>query len=133
MHDAPVILILAKPFMSRTTESAYLLAATGAVQQIIVASSMLMVAVVVLFLAAWYYRKRFLSDDTASGAPTWTFQDLREMRDRGELTEQEYEALRASLISSFHHSGETHRPLGGTHTVDPEPRNNFDLEKDQDS
>jgi hypothetical protein len=102
-----------------------------ATQRIVVASALLMGAVVVLFLAVCYYRKRYLSNEQPAGAQTWTFQDLREMRDRGELTEDEYEALRTGLIASFRGSGGPQDPSEGTNTANHDHVDNFDLEKGQ--
>jgi uncharacterized membrane protein len=41
--------------------------------------------------------RRWVRSDPADETP-FTLQDLREMRDRGELTPAEYEALRAEMI-----------------------------------
>jgi hypothetical protein len=68
---------------------------------IIVACGLLMTAVLVLFLGVWFYRKRILQDDSSSSNAFWTFEDLRNMKDRGELSEEEYQSLRAAMIGAF--------------------------------
>ena len=56
-------------------------------------------AVIVLGLAMWYYRFWVKSWDS-SPDPTWTLQELRDLRSAGELSEEEYEALRQSVLES---------------------------------
>ena len=102
-----------------------------ATQRIVVASALLMAAVVVLFLAVRYYRRYFLLDDEASGPRIWTLQELSEMRDRGELTGEEYEALRATLIASFHGSSDSRPPSDSDNKAVHGHVYNFDLEKGQ--
>ncbi len=46
----------------------------------------------------FYLRKRLFADD-AGGEPAGLFADLRAMRDRGEITEEEYERTRAVVIA----------------------------------
>ncbi len=55
-------------------------------------------AVVVLALAVKIARRRWLESESAPG-PEWTLQGLREMLARGELTDAEYERLRATMIA----------------------------------
>jgi hypothetical protein len=51
--------------------------------------------VVSLILRQWYR-----SSSDSSGAGGFTLQDLREMRDDGRLTEEEFEAARTALIGT---------------------------------
>jgi hypothetical protein len=79
---------------------------------------------VVAFLAVRYYYRRVFGQNEASGAQSWTFEDLKRMKDEGQLTQEEYQALRASLISSF----KGHAPKQAS--PDPSPvGGDFDLEK----
>ena len=100
-----------------------------ATQKIVAACALLVGAVVVLALAVWYYRKRYILDDRPSGGQMWTFEDLRQMKDRGELTEGEYQALRASLVASFGHSGSPKATSGRTQGESLDLTQDFDLEK----
>ncbi len=68
--------------------------------QIIVACLLLILALCVLWLGVWYYRRRWMGEDAASGS-AWTLEDIRRLRDRGELTEEEYQRMRAVLIRSY--------------------------------
>src|SRR5687767_12579557 len=68
--------------------------------RIIVASILLGLAVIVLSVGLWYYRKRLMEPTVSSGEP-WTFEDLRRLRDSGNLTEEEYEALRSALKNAY--------------------------------
>lgn len=53
--------------------------------------------IVVGVMAARVARRRWLSSEASS--PDWTLQDLRALRDRGELTDEEFEKLRAAAIA----------------------------------
>lgn len=66
---------------------------------IIVSCAFIALLVIVGGLGVWYYRKRVLFSDQVSA--TWTFDDLRRMRDRGDLTEEEYQSLRSAMVGSF--------------------------------
>ena len=60
-------------------------------------------AVVVLFGGLWYYRRWWLQigrQEEDTGTP-WTLDDLRRMREKGLVNEDEYQALRASMIAAF--------------------------------
>lgn len=70
---------------------------------ILLASLMLGAAFLVLAVGVWYYRRWQAGHDRESTAP-WTFDDLRKLREQGKLTDEEYHALRASMIGF--HAGE---------------------------
>ena len=59
-----------------------------------------MVGVLVLSWLGWFlmnrYRKALLKD--SGGGQLWDLDDLREMKESGQLTEQEYQALRQKLV-----------------------------------
>ncbi|HOW70704.1 MAG TPA: hypothetical protein PKY77_08895 [Phycisphaerae bacterium] len=71
--------------------------------QIIVWGLILMGAVVVLFGGLWYYRRRWLqADDKAEADRTpWTLDDLRQMRESGQINEVEYQTLRETMIAAL--------------------------------
>ena len=71
------------------------------IQRIIVACVLLIGAILVLSAAYWYYRKRYYHEEKLSDGQPWSFEDLRQMRAQGKLTEAEYQALRASLVAAF--------------------------------
>ena len=61
----------------------------------------LLLAIIVLSLGVWYYRRRWISTaDSPSSAP-WTFEDICRLRDTGAITDEEYQALRATIVGSF--------------------------------
>ncbi len=64
----------------------------------IVAGFMLAI-LVVGSLGLWLYRRH--KRIAASNEPAWTFEDLRQLRERGEITEREYHALRAALVGAY--------------------------------
>src|SRR5689334_13391747 len=65
-----------------------------------VAGGLLIAAAIVLFLGLWYYRRRWMDVDNFPEA-AWTFEDLQKLREKGDLTEEEYQALRSALKNSF--------------------------------
>lgn len=63
--------------------------------------AVLAVAVFVLFGGLWYYRRRWLRTiNTPSGTP-WTFDDLRNMKEQGQIDDEEYRSLRAAMVAAF--------------------------------
>ena len=71
------------------------------VAQIIFWCVVLAVLVLVLFGGLWYYRRRWIKmDDSPRGTP-WTFDDLRKMKEQGQISDEEYRALRAAMVASF--------------------------------
>jgi hypothetical protein len=81
------------------------------VAQIIFWCLVLALAVLVLFGGLWYYRRRWLRmPDSPAGTP-WTFEDLQKMKEQGQISDEEYRALRATMIASF----------GGRKTESPSP------------
>lgn len=104
---------------------------------IIIACAILMGLVVVLFVGLWYYRKWAFSPDDATTGAAWTFEDLRQMRDRGDLSEDEYQSLRAAMLGSYGASGPNAPPDRGdaaSHTIAgpsaDDQHGDFDMEKD---
>ena len=67
--------------------------------RIVVACGLLGMALVVLALGLWYYRRRWVNDAETGSSP-WTFEEIRALRDRGDITEEEYQALRAQLLGT---------------------------------
>lgn len=80
---------------------------------ILISCAVLLLLIIVGGLGVWYYRKQVLFSDSSSQAAVWTFDDLRRMRDRGELTEQEYQSLRAAMIGSYKSKPNQDRPDAG--------------------
>lgn len=68
---------------------------------IILWSGVLLLAVVVLSLGVWYYRRRWISTVDSPSSTPWTFEDIRRLRDTGAITDEEYQALRATIVGSF--------------------------------
>lgn len=98
--------------------------------RIIIACAMLMGAFIVLCLSVWYYRRRYYASES-SREPVWTFDDLRVMRESGEISEDEYQALRASLLGAYG-VGSSGRDSSGTVKTSNEIEgrgSDFDLEK----
>jgi uncharacterized membrane protein len=76
---------------------------TGNIQElslwIIITCLVLLAAAVILGVVILYYRRRWLNaGETAQGA--WTLEDLRKLREQGELSEDEYQAMRKVLIGA---------------------------------
>jgi hypothetical protein len=99
---------------------------------IFVSCGVIALAIILGGLGIWIYRKRVLFDDQASSQGLWTFEDLRQMRDRGDLTDQEYQALRAAMVGSFQNQGTNPGPTEAQPRSGSEDRRDFDLEKDRE-
>lgn len=69
------------------------------VTQVLVAVGLLMGAVIALGVILLMYRSRVLSSENAAEAQRGLLDDLRAMRDRGEITLEEYDAARRSLAA----------------------------------
>lgn len=71
--------------------------------QIIVWGLILMGAVVVLFGGLWYYRRYWLQadEDSSVSRTPWTLDDLRQMRESGQINEVEYQTLRETMIAAL--------------------------------
>ena len=74
---------------------------TDSVIQVLIWGGVLLLAVIVLFGAVWYYRRRWLTRSELTGGTPWTLDDLRRMREAGDITEEEYRALRAALVAAY--------------------------------
>jgi hypothetical protein len=62
----------------------------------------LWVLIVVLGAGIWYYRRRWWLSDSQSDGDAWTLADLRELRDTGRMTEEEFQKVRAAMIAGLH-------------------------------
>jgi len=63
--------------------------------------SILMAAVAVLGLIVWVVRKRYLDSTTSGDGGIWSLQQLRELRASGQLSEAEFQQLRAEMLGRF--------------------------------
>lgn len=57
--------------------------------------------VIVLGAAIWYYRRRWWLSESQADAEPWTLADLRQLRDTGSMTAEEYEKIRAAMIGGL--------------------------------
>lgn len=78
---------------------------------IVACALLILVLVAVLFWLRLIKRWQAAADDEVRGM--FTLQDLREMRQRGDISEAEYNKLRAKVLRSFG------RQAGGVDTADP--------------
>ena len=83
---------------------------TAALETMVVWSVVLLAAVIVFGLLIWYYR-RWLREDQPPQQQTWTLQELRDLKARGELDELEYQALRKAVL---HETGAAQRASSET-------------------
>lgn len=66
--------------------------------QLVVAIAALIAAVLLLGLIIMVMRKRLLARDNAADAGRSFMEDLRHMRDRGDITQDEFDATRRRII-----------------------------------
>jgi uncharacterized membrane protein len=87
----------------------------GRATDIISWSLVLIGGLIAAFVAVAWFRKWMHDDGAASDdAPALTLGDLRELRARGEMTEQEYELAKAKvLVEARAMAGNVGDPLGG--------------------
>ena len=62
-------------------------------------------ALLLIVLVAQWYRSRMRKPDESG--PAFTLQDLRDLRDRGELRPEEYERLRAVVVAEVRDQSES--------------------------
>jgi hypothetical protein len=68
----------------------------------IIVACIVLIGIFVLAVAIWYYLGwRRKQDASSSSAVPWTFEDLRKLRDQGQLTEEEYKVLRTNMIEMY--------------------------------
>ena len=63
--------------------------------------SILMAAIAVLGLVVWVVRKRYLDTGGPSGGGVWSLQQLRDLRASGQLSEAEFQQLRAEMLGRY--------------------------------
>ncbi len=67
-------------------------------ETLLIWGAVLIGVIVVAVPATRAVRRRWLNPETSS-SPDWTLQDLRALRDKGELTDEEFEKLKAAAIA----------------------------------
>lgn len=89
----------------------------------------------VLSLGIWYYRRRRQAGDSPASSVPWTLDDLRRLRNQGDLTEEEYQTLRANIIGLYSGESPPETPIPRQEHWDwvapdpPENRSDLDVEK----
>jgi hypothetical protein len=111
-------------------ETSLVLGAESDSWTIIIACAVLMGALIVFYIVATVYYRRFRESSSSSDDQTpWTLDDLRKLRDQGDLTPEEYQKLRAAIIGAFQRESGTSNT--GAETPDkretPENKSDFDL------
>ena len=74
------------------------LIAAGDVSAIMLYGGLLIVALLALGAAIWWLRRRYLADDASRVDGVWSLQQLRDLRARGEISEAEFQQLRAEML-----------------------------------
>ncbi len=67
----------------------------------------LALVLLVALWVAWIWLRKWYFGGAANNSheALWTLQDLRQMRERGEITEEEYETLRQQTIGAYQDKG----------------------------
>ena len=74
---------------------------------------LLIVALIVLGTVVLWLRRKYLADDASRADGIWSLQQLRELRAKGELSEDEFQKLRAEMIGRHAlRSGDTQESTG---------------------
>ena len=90
---------------------------------LVIACSLLIGALIVLYVGLSYYRRHWLGGEGGSASTPWTLEGLRELREEGIITEEEYRKMRAAMIGSVRN--QVMAPEDGSTT----PDNNETTEK----
>ncbi len=77
-----------------------ILAAQSDTADVIVWGIILIVAISGLAFLVWWAKRRFVTSDSQPNGGDWTLQHLRDMRNEGQITEAEFESLKAKAISA---------------------------------
>lgn len=60
---------------------------------------LLIVGFVILGAVAYVFRRLLLSSPAPNAPQTWSLQHLRDLRDKGQITQEEFDALREKLLA----------------------------------
>lgn len=100
---------------------------------IIVACAAILVIGLGAILGVWLSWRRWVKGNEESGGDgsIWSLDDLRQMRDRGDLTEAEYQAMRGSVIDAFRgqESATSGRASSSDFGLTDDNATDFDLKK----
>lgn len=73
----------------------------------------LIAGISILGIGVWILRRWAFSGQAGTATEDWSLQHLRELRKRGELTEEEFERLRRNMIAQFQATGSTRADSAG--------------------
>lgn len=103
-----------------------LLAMTDKYVNLFVGLAALWLFILVLGAGLWYYRRRWWLSESRSDEQPWTLADLRELRDAGGMTEEEYQKIRAAMIAGFQcDSGNSAAASDSSHSSNPSHKAEF--------
>ena len=92
-------------------KTGFMLAASSAIRHILIRGSVLLVVVAIVGLVVSRIR-RWRTEEADTSGEAWPLQDLRDLHAAGELTDEEFEQLRAEMIAAV---------KGSPPEADPEP------------
>jgi putative copper export protein len=72
---------------------------TAAVSDILLYAAALLAGVLALGLLVWYYRRRM--HQTQETAQPWTLHDLRQLHAAGQISDEEFDRLKAQVVSGI--------------------------------
>ena len=90
-------------------EAAWLLAASLVIRDMVVRGSILLAGLLVVGLLIGRVRRWRTQESDTSGEP-WTLQDLRDLHASGELTDEEFERLKAAMLAAYESSSSESGP-----------------------
>lgn len=83
-----------------------MIANTNDIGGVFVWGGLLLAAVIALGAAVWWIRRRLFAGDEPDSGDIWSLQHLRELRRTGQLTEDEFQKLKAQVIAQFSPPGD---------------------------
>ena len=94
--------------MQIAVQQAHVIGAASPPSQAVIWGLVVIVAIVFLGAGFWFVRRRlFAHQDAAESGEVWSLQHLRELRASGQITEQEFDSLKAGVIESARKSRST--------------------------
>lgn len=94
--------------MQISVQQALVIGAASPPSQAVIWGLVVIAAIVILGAGVWFVRRRlFHNQDAAETGEVWSLQHLRDLRATGQITEQEFDSLKAGVIESARKSRST--------------------------
>ena len=94
--------------MQIAVQQALVIGASSPPSQAVIWGLVVIAAIVILGAGVWFVRRRLFNNrDSDDAGAVWSLQHLRDLRASGQITEQEFDSLKAGVIESAKKSRST--------------------------